>query len=94
MVRHIICFKLCEGESAEKAKAVLMSMKGKVSCIQEIEVGIDELHSARSYDVFLSVVMADMDALDAYQKDPYHVEVVKKYMKKVAIDSAVIDYTF
>ena len=94
MVRHVICFKLHEGESAEEAKAVLLGMKGKVSCIQEIEVGIDELHSARSYDVYLSVVLADMDALEAYQKDPYHVEVVKAYMRMVAENSVAIDYKF
>ena len=94
MVRHVICFKLREGESAEEAKAVLLGMKGKVSCIQEIEVGIDELHSARSYDVFLSVILANKEALDTYQKDPYHVEVVKAYMRKVTENSVAIDYTF
>ena len=94
MIKHVICFKLREGERVEEAKAVLASMQGKVPSIKEMEIGVDELHSVRSYDLYLSVVLANMDALDDYQKDPYHVEVVKAYMKKVSRDSIVIDYSF
>ena len=92
MIKHIVCFKLNEGESPEKAKEVLLSMKGNVPLIREIEVGVDVLHSERSYDVVLSVVLDDMNALEEYQKDPYHCEVVKKHMHKVRKSSVAIDY--
>lgn len=92
MIKHIVCFKLNEGESAEKAKEVLLSMKGNVPMIRDIEVGVDLLHSDRSYDVILSVVLDDMKALEDYQNDPYHCEVVKTHMHKVRKSSIAIDY--
>ena len=92
MIKHIVCFKLNEGESPEKAKEVLLSMKGNVPMLKGIDVGIDKLHSARSYDVILSVVLDDMQALADYQQDAYHVNVVKKHMHAVTKTSVAIDY--
>ncbi|MBE7086972.1 MAG: Dabb family protein [Clostridiales bacterium] len=93
MVKHVVCFKLNEGESFEEAKKVLLSMDGNVPMLRGIEVGIDELRSARSYDVMLTVLLDDMNALAEYQKDPYHVSVVKKHMHAVTKTSISMDYT-
>jgi hypothetical protein len=93
MIKHVVCFKLNEGESPKKAQEVLLSMQGNVPMLRGIEVGVDELHSARSYDVILSVLLDDMDALNDYQVDPYHVGVVKKYMHAVTKTSVAIDFT-
>lgn len=92
MIKHIVCFKLREGESAEEAKKVLLGMKGKVGEIVEMEVGTDFLHSARSYDVFLAVTVKDRASLEAYQNDPYHVGVVKKYMHAETNSSVAVDF--
>ena len=93
MIKHIVCFKLNEGESAKVARNVLLGMKENVPMLRGIEVGIDELHSPRSYDVILTVLLDDMSALEAYQDDPYHVSVVKKHMHAVAKSSISLDYT-
>ena len=92
MIKHVVCFKLNEGESPEKAKEVLMSMKGNVPMLKGIEVGVDCLHSQRSYDVILSVILDDMTALSDYQKDAYHVDVVKKHMHAVTKTSVSVDF--
>lgn len=92
MIKHIVCFKLREGENPEKAKEVLLSMQGNVPMLRGIEVGVDLLHSQRSYDVYLAVTLDDMTALDAYQKDAYHVDVVKKHMHAVTQSSVAIDF--
>ena len=92
MIKHIVCFKLNEGESPEKAKEVLLSMEGNVPMLRGIEVGVDKLHSARSYDVILSVVLDDMQAISDYQKDDYHVNVVKKHMHAVTKTSVSVDF--
>ena len=92
MIKHVVCFKLNEGESPEEAKNVLLGMKGNVPMLKGIEVGVDKLHSARSYDVVLSVILDDMDALNDYQFDKYHVEVVKKHMHAVTKTSVAIDF--
>ena len=93
MIKHVVCFKLKQGESAQKAKEVLLSMQGNVPMLKGIEVGVDELHSARSYDVMLTVLLDDFTALDNYQIDEYHVNVVKEHMHKVAESSIAMDYT-
>ena len=92
MIKHVVCFKLNDGESPEKAKEVLLGMKGNVPMLKGIEVGVDKLHSHRSYDVILSVILDDMKALEDYQKDAYHCEVVKKHMHAVTKTSVAIDF--
>ncbi|MBE5733544.1 MAG: Dabb family protein [Clostridiales bacterium] len=92
MIKHVVCFKLNDGESPQKAKEVLLSMKGNVPMLKDIEVGVDCLHSARSYDVILAVVLDDMNALSDYQKDEYHVNVVKKHMHAVTKTSVAVDF--
>jgi hypothetical protein len=92
MIKHVVCFKLNDGESPEKAKEVLLGMKGNVPMLKGIEVGVDKLHSHRSYDVILSVILDDMKALEDYQKDAYHCDVVKKHMHAVTKTSVGIDF--
>lgn len=94
MIKHIVCFKLKDNSEAEcqKAAEVLRSMEGKVDLIKSIEVGTDFLHSGRSYDVILQVVLEDAKALEEYQKDPYHCDVVKEHMHRVTENSVAIDY--
>ena len=96
MVKHIVLFRLKDKspESLEAAKKILLSMEGKVKEIRSIEVGIDFLHSQRSFDLALSVVVDDKAALDAYQNDPYHCSVVKKRMHAAREESAAADYEF
>ena len=93
MIKHIVCFKLKDNspEECQKAKDVLMSMKGKVPMIKQIEVGIDFLHSERSYDISLQVTL-EKSELDNYQNDPYHCNVVKKHMHSVRESSVAVDY--
>ena len=94
MIKHIVCFKLKDNSEAEckKAADILLSMKDNVSLLRGIEVGIDFLHSPRSYDIILQVLLDDEKALDDYQNDEYHCNVVKKHMHAVAQSSISIDY--
>ena len=92
MIKHIVCFKLNDGEDVNKAKEVLLSMQGNVPMIKEIQVGVDILHSERSYDLYLSVVVEDMKTLEEYQNHPYHVNVVKTHMHKVRKSSVAVDF--
>ena len=93
MLKHVVCFKLKEGENPLEAKKVLLSMQGNVPMLKGIEVGVDELHSHRSFDVMLTVLLDDFNALNEYQQDEYHVNVVKKYMHSVIEKSVAMDYT-
>ena len=94
MIKHIVCFKLKDNseEQCKRAADILLSMKDNVSLLRGIEVGIDFLHSPRSYDIILQVLLDDEKALDDYQNDEYHCSVVKKHMHAVAESSVAIDY--
>lgn len=92
MIKHIVCFKLKEGTDVEKTKEILLSMKGKVPQIKDIEVGVDFLHSERSYDIILQVTLENEAALTDYQNDEYHCTVVKKHMHAVRTGSIAVDY--
>lgn len=94
MIKHIVCFKLKNNspEECEKAKEVLLSMQGNVPQLRGIEVGIDFLHSERSYDLILQVLLDDESALESYQNDPYHCSVVKNHMHAVRESSVAVDY--
>ena len=94
MIKHIVCYKLKDNslEECEKAANILKSMDGNVPLLRSIEVGVDFLHSPRSYDIILQVTLDDAKALDEYQKDEYHCSVVKKHMHSVAETSIAIDY--
>ena len=94
MVKHIVCFKLAEptAKLIEETKNVLLSMRGKVPTALDVQVNCDELHSARSYDIILTVTLDDVQALEAYQQDEYHCNVVKKHMHSVMEASIAVDY--
>ena len=94
MIKHVVCFKLKDNSPAvcQKTKEVLLSMRGNVPTAKDIQVGIDFLHSERSYDIILEVILDSREALDVYQADAYHVDVVKKYMHQVISSSIAVDY--
>ena len=94
MIKHTVCFKLKDNspEECNKAAQILRSMDGNVELLRGIEVGVDFLHSPRSYDIILQVLLDDEKALEEYQNDEYHCSVVKKHMHSVAENSAAIDF--
>ena len=94
MIKHVVCFKLKEAneENCKKAQEVLLSMKDNIDYIRDIQVGVDFLHSPRSYDVYLSVVLDNEEMLEAYQKDNYHCEIVKAHMHAVTEKSVSLDF--
>lgn len=96
MIKHIVLFTLKDKseESCREAAAVLKSMRGRVPQVLEMQVGVDFLHSERSCDVILEVVVQDRAALEAYQNDPYHCQTVKPYMHRVRTGSVSADYEF
>lgn len=96
MIKHIVCYKLLNpsAEVLAKAEETFLSMKGRIDEIRELAVGIDKLRSPRSYDMVLEVVFDDFEAMKNYQNNPYHVNVVKKYMHSVVDKSVSVDFEF
>ena len=80
MIKHVLSVKLIDNspEECQKVKELFLSMRGKVPCIRELCAGIDLLDSPQ--------------ALEEYQKDPYHADVVKPYIHQVRKASVAVDY--
>lgn len=93
MVTHIVLFKLKDRtpENIEYTAQVLRNMEGKIDELQYIEVGVDVLHSERSYDIALITKFASMEALQAYQVHPVHQKVLE-HMATVRESSVSVDY--
>ncbi|MFF2481534.1 Dabb family protein [Paenibacillus sp. NPDC058071] len=93
MITHIVFFKLKDGspENVEKTAQVLRNMEGKIDVLKYIEVGIDVLHSERSYHIALITKFDSLDALNVYQVHPEHQKVIE-YMTQVREASASVDF--
>lgn len=93
MITHIVFFKLKDGspESVERTAQVLRNMEGKIDVLKHIEVGIDVLHSARSYHLALITKFDSLEDLEAYQVHPEHQKVIA-HMNEVREASASVDF--
>lgn len=94
MFTHIVFFKLKDNteENIKKVASILEAMKGKIPELKEIEVGIDVLHTDRSYDLSLITKFASKEDMYSYQVSAYHVNEVLKYIKPMINSSATVDY--
>lgn len=93
MITHIVLFKLKDRspESVERTAQVLRDMEGKIDELLSIEVGVDVLHSERSYDIALITKFESLEALGAYQVHPVHKKVIE-HMNEVRESSIAVDY--
>lgn len=91
---HIVLFKLQEPspETTQEVVRRLYAMEGKIPELRSIEVGVDVVRSGRSYDVALTTRFDNLAAMQAYQVNPLHQEVLA-YLRTVLAATAVVDYT-
>ncbi|GAB6988596.1 Dabb family protein [Paenibacillus pini] len=93
MIKHIVFFKLKDNspESIEKTANVLRAMEGEIPQLISVEVGLDIIHSERSYDIALVTEVASLEDLQAYQIHPAH-QVVVRHINEVKEHSVSVDY--
>jgi hypothetical protein len=93
MLTHIVLFKLKDRSpgNLEKARDVLLGMKGKIPQLRYLEVGVDILHSERAYDIALITKFESLGEMQNYQVHPIHVE-VSKYMTSARESAITVDY--
>lgn len=93
MITHIVLFKLKDRSPAsiERTAQVLRDMEGKIEQLRYIDVGIDVLHTDRSYDIALTTKFDSLEALQAYQVHPVHQAVIE-HMATARESSVSVDY--
>ncbi|MBD5542822.1 MAG: Dabb family protein [Lachnospiraceae bacterium] len=97
MVHHIVCWNFKEELSEEERmiagkniKEKLESIRNCVEGVISIQVQINELPSSNK-DVALISSFETLEALNAYQISPEHVE-AGTYIRSVVCDRACFDY--
>ncbi|MCJ8312672.1 MAG: Dabb family protein [Saccharospirillaceae bacterium] len=93
MIKRISLFKLKRPQSddLETAATALRSMKGTISSLLDIEVGVNFSQSPAAYDLVLNMTFKDVAALRQFEQDPFHLS-VKKTMIELKENRVVVDY--
>ncbi len=92
MFRHIVCFKLKQ-EEKDKASEAANRLRSLIAIpeVKAIDVGIDELKSARSYDIALVVDFDSRSDYEIYDKHELH-QPVRQFMHSVVETSVAADF--
>lgn len=93
MIVNNLLLKLKERnkETIIKAKDELLSLKGKIEVLRDLQVEVNIRHGGSSYDLMLITKFDSMDDLEAYLIHPVHVE-VSKYIGSVLETGASLCY--
>ncbi len=99
MINHVVLFKLNEYPDEEKKrvieemKSMLEELKDKIEELKFIQVGVNYLLKARSYDIALITHFDNLEDLDNYRDHPEHIKVVEK-IAGWATSRAAVDFEF
>ncbi len=94
MFRHIVFTRFENpAEQVPVAREMLLKLPAIIPEIVTMEVGADELHEARSFDMALTVTFNKKQDLPVYANHPEHVK-VREYIGSHARASAAVDYEF
>ena len=91
MITHIVLVKFDDIALAEEGARRLLSMRGQIPGMTDIEAGVDITRSGRSYELALITRHEDRAALDVYQTHPVHTE-VKAFLKANSAGSVAVDF--
>lgn len=93
MITHIALIKLVHAntETIEVARKILSGLEGKIPQLRHLEIGVNLIHSYRSYDLSLVARFDSLEDLQTYNNHPAHVEVVKK-LQGIRKSTITVDY--
>lgn len=94
MFTHVVMFRLKETskDMLHRTRDILLAMEGRIPELVAIEVGVDELHTNRSYDICLTTRFHSREDMEAYQVHPVHQDVLT-HMREVTETSVAVDYS-
>jgi hypothetical protein len=96
MLRHYVFLKYRQETSGAHVAAFCARMRAlceEIAGIEHLEIGRDELHDARSWDLVLIMKFASVDALRAYQRHPQHLAVMT-FNEPFVANVASVDFTW
>ena len=97
-LKHIVMWKFAdEAEGSPKeynmqyVRKGLSALMGVVPELLDMEIHRDTLCGDGSFDMILICTFEDMDAMQAYQVHPKHME-MRKFIRKVITARSTVDY--
>ena len=75
MLQHYVFLKYRDGTTDAHVAGFcerMLALRGTIGEIERLEIGRDELHDARSWDLVMTMEFASVEALRAYQRHPDH----------------------
>ncbi len=91
MIRRISMWRLKNESDAEEMKEALLSMKGNVSSLSDIEVGVNMSSHKSAFDIVFIGTFADKDALLEFEEDEFHIS-VGGLVSKLRDGRVVVEY--
>ena len=95
MLQHYVFLKYRDGTTVGHVDAFcarMVALRGTIDGIQRLEIGRDELHDQRSWDLVLIMEFGSVETLRAYQRHPDHLA-VKAFNDPFVADMASVDFT-
>ena len=91
MIRHIVFFKHPDASKVKKLQEMLEELEEKIDFLLDLEVGVDFLRSARSYDLSLIVTLPSKESLEDYANHFEHLPIVE-WVKANGFETKAVDY--
>ena len=93
MIKHIVMWKFKPGTEEQRNLFLtkLRALQGVIPQLLKSEVAVNVLPG--NYDAVLVSEFASLEDLEAYKKDPRHVE-VSQLCKSIREDRVAVDYEF
>ena len=96
MLRHYVFLKYRQDTNDAHVATFcerMLALRGSIEGIEHLEIGRDELHDARSWDLVLIMEFTSLAALRAYQRHPRHLEVMA-FNDPFVANVASVDFTY
>ena len=94
MLQHYILIKFKAGTNHEHIREFckqMQALRATIPSIKHLEIGLDILHDARSWDLILIMRFASREALRSYQQHPEHLKVMD-FNRPAVADVASVDF--
>ena len=95
MLQHYVFLKYRDGTTEGHVVAFcerMFALRGTIGGIERLEIGRDELHDERSWDLVLIMEFASPEGLRAYQRHPDHLA-VRAFNDPFVANMASVDFT-
>ena len=95
MLQHYVFLKYRDGTTDAHVVGFcerMLALRGTIGEIERLEIGRDELHDARSWDLVMTMEFASVEALRAYQRHPDHLA-VQAFNDPFVANVASVDFT-